>query len=249
MPNTNFDLRHLYLRYRDAIVRICVTISVIDEAGQGEKQSLGTGFHIGEGLIVTARHVANQTIKSITRESGGTPVIIEKKIFPEDCAVDLAILVTNFHKLDPPSGGKQKRIPCIPLGQYLDSWLGDDFILSKVLVMGYPNIPMSTAPFLVSAEAEVNAIIKIYHGRHCRLIVSSMARGGFSGGPIISAGGFLIGVVTESLVSNNANAESGFFTATSVEPLLRVLVQNNLGKDTCLHGDVWRLLTQTQAGN
>lgn len=49
-------LRDLYLKYRPCIVRIGVT-----NAAGG--LHTGTGFHIGDGLIVTARHVMRETVK------------------------------------------------------------------------------------------------------------------------------------------------------------------------------------------
>jgi len=49
------DLRHLYLKYEPYIVRITVT----PKGGL----STGTGFHIGDGLIVAARHVVQETVR------------------------------------------------------------------------------------------------------------------------------------------------------------------------------------------
>src|ERR1051325_11566424 len=190
MAKASFDLRHLYLKYRRAIFRV----AVID--GKGD-QSMGTGFHVGEGLIVTAAHVAREKLQSIKRDSDGATVAVSGIVFPDDERIDLAILKTDLLKL--PSDGSSKRVERIPLGQYLDAWLGDDFILSKVLVMGYPRIPFAQQFFLVSAEAEVNAIVKKFGEEHLNFILSSTARGGFSGGPVISAAGFVIAIITESL--------------------------------------------------
>jgi hypothetical protein len=55
-----------------------------------------------------------------------------------------------------------------------------------------------------------------------------MGRGGYSGGPVISEHGFLLGVLTESLVMNNQSEELGYSSAISVEPLLVLLQKNGI---------------------
>lgn len=245
MSKSAFDLRYLFLKFRNGVVRIC--IEQAREPNRGDK-GIGTGFHIGEGLIVTARHVATEKIDFIKREPDGMIVTITGCIFDDDENVDLAVLKTDFHNLPPPNP-RQKRICLLPLGQYLDEWLGDDFVLSKVLVMGFPRIPMTQETILVSAEAEINAMVTAGPTAQRHFILSSMARGGFSGGPIISAAGFVLGVVTLALTADKSAAETGFFAATSVEPLLRLLAKNNLGKDSCIDGDVWRFLRKRPANS
>jgi S1-C subfamily serine protease len=237
MPRASFDLRYLFLKYRDAIVRIC-TVN-----GAGDEET-GTGFHIGEGLIITARHVAAQKITVIRREPDNLLVPIQTLIFHQNGKVDLAIVKSQFHELSP-ANPRQRRVCSLPLGQYLDEWLSNDFVLSKVLVMGFPRIPMTIDQIMVSSEAEVNAMAKTNASGHSYFILSSTARGGFSGGPIVSAAGFVLGVVTDALTTGHA--EAGFFAATSVEPLLEMLVRENLGKGLCVEGDVWRLLAKRLA--
>jgi hypothetical protein len=46
-----------------------------------------------------------------------------------------------------------------------------------------------------------------------------MARGGFSGGGVLSECDFVLGIVTMSLVRNNAPEELGYLTVLSVEPI------------------------------
>src|ERR1051325_7642951 len=69
MAKGSFDLRHLYLKYRRAIVRI----AVVD--GHGD-HSMGTGFHIGEGLSVTAAHIATEKVQSVKRECDGATLTV-----------------------------------------------------------------------------------------------------------------------------------------------------------------------------
>ena len=63
-----------------------------------------------------------------------------------------------------------------------------------------------------------------------------MARGGFSGSPVLLAynelniegGTAALGMVTESLCINDAAPESGYLAVLTVEPLLDCLSQANL---------------------
>jgi hypothetical protein len=94
--------------------------------------------------------------------------------------------------------------------------------------MGYPPIPFSSGPVLIAAEGEVQAVIDKYNGPHPHFVISCMGRGGFSGGPVLSEYGFLLGVLTESLVQNEKAEELGYSSAISVEPLLALLHTNRI---------------------
>lgn len=61
------------------------------------------------------------------------------------------------------------------------------------------------------------------HSPLVHFIVSATARGGFSGGPAILQDGYLLGVVTSSLLRDNLPSELGFQAVLSVEPL-RILL-------------------------
>ena len=52
----------------------------------------------------------------------------------------------------------------IPIGQHLDDWIGEELVLSRFLLMGYPTVPQSDAQVLVVAAGEVNAIVDKYAG-------------------------------------------------------------------------------------
>jgi hypothetical protein len=54
-------------------------------------------------------------------------------------------------------------------------------------------------------------------------LLSAMPRGGFSGGVAISEFGFALGIITESLLSDNKPPELGFFAATSIECIYECL--------------------------
>jgi len=69
----------------------------------------------------------------------------------------------------------------------------------------------------------------MYRGpRHPHFIISPLPRGGFSGGPVITSYGALLGVMTTSLVMVELPAELGYGAAISVEPLWGLLMDNHI---------------------
>lgn len=99
----------------------------------------------------------------------------------------------------------------IPLGGHLDDYLGQhELVLYRTLVLGYPPIPLTKVPKIVASVGEVNALIELYDGsHHPHFLISTMARGGFSGSPVLVAynednpdsGTAVLGIVTQSLIA------------------------------------------------
>lgn len=197
--------------------------------------STGSAFHIGDGWLATAAHVLRGGEIEEVVGHRDQKVQIDRVIYHSDERVDLALLKTNLdlsHYLtkttlvNPPEGCLQTDH--IPIGGHLDDWIGDELVLSKVLLMGFPPVPFSREPVLLAAEGEVNAVVDKYSGPHPYFIISCMGRGGYSGGPVLSEYGFLLGVLTESLVMDGKSEEVGYSSAVSVEPLLVLLHENGI---------------------
>lgn len=209
-------------------------ISVINRDGD---EGIGSCFHIGDGVFITAKHVVvNCKIKEIgttvyqlkeTKKNviGRTNLEFEpqkttKFIGPflhPDPDIDVAaILVPDI------------KAPVLQLGQHLDDWLGQEYILSDTVVMGYPPIPFAKEPILIVSKCEVNAIVDKYTGGHPHFILSTMARGGFSGGPAITSKGVVLGVVTESLIANNQPTELGYLSVISVEGIYNCISHHRI---------------------
>jgi hypothetical protein len=213
---------------------------------------IGSAFHIGDGIFVTARHVlenANVTEMRMTDTDlfyrselypkGENGAIIITKDSPDICLdpddiiamaagpffhPDASIDIAAFR-----ASGIAEKAHYIPLGGHLDDWIGrSDFELSEAVILGYPPIPFTSAPILVAVRAEVNAVVDPRGGGGPHFIFSAMPRGGFSGGVAISEWNFAFGVVTQSLLSGDLPSELGFFTTTSVEVVYDLLVHHKL---------------------
>ena len=59
-------------------------------------------------------------------------------------------------------------------------------------------------------------------------VISTVARGGFSGAPVIDEYGFLLGIFTESLSLSEKDSELGFAGVLSIDPLLRLLKKKRI---------------------
>ena len=206
---------------------------------------VGTCFHVGDGVFVTARHVIegrqeiridfddNSVAMTLIQDSArsslerpGDVHIIEGPYFHAEEKVDVACFRLDF-------------IPeaWIPLGGHLEDYLGQyDLILNRTLVLGHPPVPRSDRPVLVASLGEINALVTRYDAKYIHFIVSSTARGGFSGGPVLIAynelneksGTALLGLVTDSLVRGEVDTESGYMAVLSVDPIYQCLQTNNM---------------------
>lgn len=214
-------------------------ISVVDRNGD---ESIGSCFHIGDGIFITARHVVDGfKIKEI-----GTTVYQRKYFETEEtketgmARVELPFVPTKTKKFEGPFFHPDETIdvaaikvadikaPILYLGDHLDDWLGDEYVLSEVIVMGYPPIPFAREPLLIVSKSEINAIVDKYTGGHPHFILSSMARGGFSGGPAITNEGVVLGVITESLIANSQPTELGYLSVMSVEGIYNCISHHRI---------------------
>ena len=244
--------RKLMRKYASALAYIEI------EKEDGTK-GVGSCFHVGDGVFVTARHVvedntiskveitepvavltkeffpgisdvrAKEYDKTVGEILGTTPkfkhfqptlTVAEGPFYHPEPMVDVAVFrVTSVH---PETG-------VVPLGTHLDDWLDRfDWQLSEAIVLGYPPIPLTLEPHLVATRAEVNAIVDLHSSRHVHFILSATPRGGFSGGLALSEYDFALGVVTQSLVRDHLQEESGFFAVLSIEPIYQCLSHHKL---------------------
>lgn len=222
--------RAVYRRSAGAIGYVCVESA---ERGEG----CGTAFHIGDGYWITARHViedhkilglgtpmGNVHISEAAQQEFGeliqpqyTSTVFAGAKHP-DAKVDIALLLT------PGFVPKQTIVlggDAVPVAE--------EILLEPVLLMGFPRIPgaQDQTPALVATTGEVTAVAMLDGGAH--IFVSPIARGGFSGGPVLRSNGDCLGVaVRESFEAerstpkaeseNKREAESGETVAEKRSP-------------------------------
>ncbi len=228
-PAQRFTAKQLYARYGASLIAV---ISVNAEGDQG----IGAAFHVGDGVFVTARHVVEgmaschvelDSYRLMRLAEGAAqaigygeppPIAIEPHAHP-DPNKDVAVFAIPHLAC----------LPAIPLGGHLDDWITDhDFVLNEVLVLGFPPIPLAKKAVLVATRAQINAVVDLINVDHVHFIASAMARGGFSGGVVLSEWGVALGVVTSSLLKNGAPEELGYLTVLTVEPILECLGAHGL---------------------
>jgi hypothetical protein len=206
---------------------------------------VGSCFHVGDGVFITARHVVeNRIITNIEfddaevrqellrdpvnwgRQRHGHVNVVTGPHFHPDPKVDVACFsVRPFPKTYIPIGGHMDNL----LGQY-------ELVLCRTLILGYPRVPFTKSSTLIASVGEINALVDPLDGGHPHFVISTMARGGFSGGPALVAyneqnaatGTALLGVVTQSFTKDKEVAEQGYMAVLTVEPIYTCLEEHGL---------------------
>ncbi len=221
---TKLSAKDLYAGFSAAILPVVV----LDE---NSDPGIGSAFHVGNGSFVTARHVLEGKAEcSVEIDFYRHHRSLQRTVhFQEHDRFELVALQPLFH----PDSDKDvavfsvpslSSLPEIPLGGHLDDWIDDEqFVLNEVLVLGFPPIPLAKSNILVAAKSQISAVIDLTVVKHVHFVVSTMARGGFSGGVVLSEWGVAMGMVTSSLLKSDMPEELGYLTVLSVEPILECL--------------------------
>jgi V8-like Glu-specific endopeptidase len=226
-------MRDVYLKARGAIA--CVVVQTKD----GD-QSIGTAFHIGDGYFVTAKHVleSNDILEVIITQprepitqyhnthlsDDVRPLSLEVEGEPRLADGDLDVAIFRVDALE--------GIPAIKLSSTDDIHQSEDrVLLSQVVCVGYPPIPLTTHPFQVAVDGRINALVRVRGSNYLTYVISATSRGGFSGGPVLDESGIAIGLVTESLVRDNHLVETGFFTCLSISAAASLALDSGWSPD------------------
>jgi hypothetical protein len=216
--------KELFVEYAPGVAYVDV------EDSQTGERHIGTAFHIGASIYVTAAHVVRDkiirsmatTMTTTRRGDDGWrhPCYLPTEathfeVFPHpDSRVDVAFITTDL------------RAAHLRLGLHTDDLVtGGRLVLEPIIVMGYPPVPQSPAPVLLCTRGEINGCFTPYVGApRPHLVISPIARGGFSGGPAILADtGECVGVVTQSFTRDGQAVEQGFFCVLAVEAVVETL--------------------------
>jgi len=101
-------------------------------------------------------------LKAIVRDVDQQILTVTKVYYHPDVRADFSNIRDGLrsHPFGNGLGVKLIKSISIPLGSHVDDWISDQFILSKVLVMGYPAVPWAHSSELVTTEAEINALVQ-----------------------------------------------------------------------------------------
>lgn len=208
-------------------------VTVDDNSVEG----IGAAFHIGDGILVTARHVIeDRRVVDLVTNLASVTISSLDPIYPDDPNVDLAVIRSDFslksymeHTRIIVDGEEFQKADHIQIGGHLDDWIDDGLVLMPVVAFGYPLIPLSSRAELVAVRGEINAVVDPYIGSpHPLFIISPLARGGFSGGPVLVDDSWLLGIVTSSLITDSRAPELGYHAVLSVEPLWNLLFEHRI---------------------
>lgn len=144
-----------------------------------DDENVGSGFFIDENTLVTCKHVYYGLDKSkiYYEDEEGKRYTIKKVIPHPNDKIDIIKLVTNEK-----------------FNNFTYSIEEEVILTEKVIVFGYPPIPLSSKPFLLANLGEISSIVDNYlDGTDC-IILSCLLRPGNSGGPIINENGKLVGI-------------------------------------------------------
>ena len=233
-------------------------IAYVDVEKATGDRSIGTAFHIGDGIFVTARHVLkeNKIIEIRITE----PVLVSTTdIFPDLPTEEITRQDEFMNSFDPPLRWKKSlppmiletgplfpehphldvaifkvknihpAVPAIDLGIHFDDFIyRKPWELSDAIIVGYPPIPFANEPKLIGSRAEIHTYTYLRGLPKIHFILSATPRGGFSGGPAIHEGDFALGVITTSLVNSGEATGLGFMAVLSVEVIHELLDQHKI---------------------
>ena len=260
------------VRCQKLLQKYAPAMAYISSRDKEDNCGIGSAFHVGEGVFITARHVVeNRTIDEIkATEFLRIDIKDEFPSYPQEAIdkiseisgspptwpiIQESLIITDgpfFHSDDSIDIAVFRvkevhpKLPTVLLGTHLDDWIHRyEWRLSEALILGFPPIPFTTSPLLFTARAEINAVAWPRTQSHPNFILSAMPRGGFSGGLVLHENDFALGIVTQSLIQDGQPSELGYLTVLSIEPIYECLAQKKLLPECQKEGwnDFWNTET------
>jgi Trypsin-like peptidase domain len=176
LKNNNYDDYINSIHYKANFWKLN-NVKITDDEG------IGSGFFINENTIVTCKHVYYElnNEKMCVEDEEGKKYTILKAVPHPNKKIDIVKLITNEK-----------------FNHFTYSIEEEVILTDRVIVFGYPPIPLSSKPFLLANLGEISSIVDNYlDGTDC-IILSCILRPGNSGGPIINENGKLVGISTQN---------------------------------------------------
>ncbi|OEF98834.1 hypothetical protein BHF71_10775 [Vulcanibacillus modesticaldus] len=160
------------------------SVVIVEVFNEGEEQGFGTGFFVGDGLVMTAFHVIEDYEEIRVEDYFGNVYEVEG-IYKYDITRDLVVL-----KLD-----KQQSVKSLKLGEMSSSVVGE-----KVVAIGHSNgLSWSVTEGIISSFREDKLMNSL------SIQTDAVVSHGSSGGPLLNSNGKVIGVITKGIENENYN--------------------------------------------
>lgn len=184
-------------KYRAAMKHLAVRNHEGDQTG-------GTAFFCADfpGSLATARHLVSDGWELVRIENEDGSVLFGGPFEIQVAGGDLDLALVHC---DMPPGTNPLRI----------DWDKNAVAeLDSVLVVGYPPIAHH-APALVFTEGQVASLARRQTGDRYSTLISRIAEPGYSGGPVISRNGLVIGVIEQENVLTRRDGTVSIFTGAT----------------------------------
>lgn len=202
IDNVIFGFNYIISNYQKSVVKI-------ENIDKNKDASIGTGFLIEDEdkqLIITNKHVLEKAVKLRLLNKDDVELKFETPYKDENS--DLAILPLS-NKIESPN---------LQLNLSLE-------ILSEIITIGYPSIPMTKFSYQIYHKGEINSFVEDYFGNKLFLI-SAKTSSGNSGSPVIDKTGLVVGIITEELFEKelfNKKGKLPYYAAIPAEEIVRVI--------------------------
>jgi S1-C subfamily serine protease len=180
MRNVAVSWNHWTETYSSEVFHLLFTNETDDE-------SSGTAFHIGKGLLITARHNVFDSHGSIRGDL---------RIRYGDNIHSVVVLACS-HRISPGCDVACLHVAALAANRGIPTQLRLPQVGEEVAALGFPAIP-SRHPTLVMHVGTVEALPVSYYNQRF-LQVSFQSGGGLSGGCLIDKSGHVLGVMVENV--------------------------------------------------
>lgn len=190
--NTIYGWNYIIEKYANSVIKI----QHLDKNGD---------YHIGTGFYFTIKNPKNNMITSL--------IVTNKHVLENAKEIKLFTKNEEEIKFIKALIDENRDIGFVLLKKQLEKTSTFHFnpkveILSEIVTIGYPSIPMTKECYQVYHKGEINSFVEDYENNKLFLF-SAKTSSGNSGSPILDKYGMVVGMVTEELFEQKSFYEKG----------------------------------------